>query len=98
MTREDVERWVEENDIELSILEGMDNAILGIADDGLDVPRLAYSKRKIIDILVKQGMDEEGALEWYSYNTARAIPYMGSSSPIVIDDLWFDTEDSKVVN
>lgn len=35
MTREDVERWVEENQIELALLEGMDSAIVGIVDEGL---------------------------------------------------------------
>lgn len=96
MTRNDVETWVQENEIELVLLEGMDNAIVGIADDGLESPKVVYSKRGILDTLRGQGMSEDEALEWYGYNTVRALPYMGVSAPIVIDDMWL--VDSKVVN
>ena len=56
MTREDVERWVEENQIELALLEGMDSAIVGIVDDGLESPKVVYSKHKILKALQDQGM------------------------------------------
>ena len=60
MKREDVERWVEENQIELALLEGMDSAIVGIADDGLESPKVVYSKRKILKALQDQGMNPDG--------------------------------------
>lgn len=96
MTRKDVENWVQENEIELILLEGLDSAILGIADDGLPRPKVVYSKRGIFAALRAQGMSDEEANEWYAYNTVRAIPYMGEAAPIIMDDLWVD--DSKVVN
>lgn len=98
MTREDVERWVEENQIELALLEGMDSAIVGIVDDGLESPKVVYSKRKILNALQDQGMSEQDALEWYGYNTVRALPYMGPIAPCVLDDTWYPDPESKVVN
>lgn len=98
MTREDVERWVEENQIELALLEGMDSAIVGIVDDGLDSPKVVYSKRKIFKALQDQGMSEDDAEEWYSYNTVRALPYMGKIAPCVMDDLWYPDPEAKVAN
>lgn len=98
MTREDVEKWVEENQIELALLEGMDSAIVGIVDEGLENPKVVYSKRKILKALQDQGMSEEDALEWYSYNTVRALPYMGPIAPCVMDDMWYTEPESKLVN
>ena len=40
MNRKDIERWVEENQLELVLLEGMDSAIVGIVDDGLETPKV----------------------------------------------------------
>lgn len=37
---------------------------------------LVYSYRKLVEIFVRvDGMTEEEAVEWVSYNTIRAIPY-----------------------
>lgn len=98
MTREDVEKWVEENQIELALLEGMDSAIVGIVDEGLENPKVVYSKRKILKALQDQGMSEEDSLEWYSYNTVRALPYMGPIAPCILDDMWYAEPESKAVN
>lgn len=98
MNRKDIERWVEENQIELILLEGMDSAIIGIVDDGLETPKVVYSKRRILKALQDQGMSEEDALEWYGYNTARALLYMGPNAPCVIDDTWYPEPESKLVN
>ena len=98
MTRDDVEKWVEENQIELALLEGMDSAIVGIVDEGLENPKVVYSKRKILKALQDQGMSEEDALEWYSYNTVRALPYMGPIAPCILDDMWYSDPESKAVN
>lgn len=98
MNRKDIERWVEENQIELVLLEGMDSAIVGIVDDGLETPKVVYSKRKILKALQDQGMSEDDALEWYGYNTVRALPYMGPNAPCVIADTWYTEPESKLVN
>ena len=57
------------------------SAVIGLTDDG----RLIYDYEKMIEDLSKQdGIDEEGAMEFIDYNTIRTIPYMGSSSPIIM--------------
>lgn len=55
-------------------------AITGITDSG----QLIYD----YELMIYAGMEEEGwtdeeSIEWIEYNTLRAIPYMGSSHPIV---------------
>lgn len=68
---------------ELLKADGFDDAIMGIEEATM---RLIYSKSKVIEILVSEGMSEEDALEHYSYNIEGA--YMGQKTPIwCIDDL-----------
>lgn len=46
MTRKEVEQWADENDVRLVLLDGFDDAIVGIASDGLEFPKVVYSKSK----------------------------------------------------
>ena len=49
-------------------------AIIGITPDG---NKLVYSSEKIIRAFMDvDKMSEEEAIEWFEYNTLRAIPYM----------------------
>lgn len=66
------------------ILESHGNAILGKAEffDQSD-ECLVYCKRTILDNLKKQGMDEDEAREFYSYNILGA--YYGMTGPIFLD-------------
>ena len=68
---------------ELLIADGFNDAIMGIEEDTM---RIIYSKSKIIDILIKEGMSEEDALEHFSFNIQGG--YVGERTPIwCIDDL-----------
>lgn len=87
MTRNEVERWAEENDVTLVILDGLDDAIVGIASDGLECPKVVYSKSKVVDALVSDGMTRDEALDWYCYNTLRSLPYMGKEAPIFLEEV-----------
>lgn len=61
------------------------DAIVGITYDG---NHIVYSVEKFIECLVKEeGMTEEEAADWTSYNTARAIPYMGEHAPILMNEI-----------
>lgn len=63
--------------------DGLDEAIMGIEQFTMC---LIYSKSKVIDILVREGMTEQDALEHFSYNIQGA--YIGDRTPIwCIDDL-----------
>ena len=82
------EACIEDTDT-LVFLEGlrMDEAIIGICyQEGPEYqpPRIAYDIEKIINIFQSQGMNREEAEEFYSYNTVRAIPYMGKTAPVLI--------------
>ena len=60
------------------------DAIVGITYDGNHV---IYSVEKFTECLVKEGMSHEEAADWISYNTARAIPYMGEHAPILMNEM-----------
>ncbi len=51
------------------ILDGLDEAIMGIAEEFGNGYRIVYSKSKIFGILMnRDGMTEEEAIEFYEYN------------------------------
>lgn len=51
------------------ILDGLDEAIMGIAEEFGNGYRIVYSKSKIFSILMnRDGMTEEDAIEFYEYN------------------------------
>ena len=66
-------------DEEFVILDGLDSAVVGI-DAG--EYRLIYSVQLIIKKLMKGGMSEDDAQEWFAYNILGA--YMGPKTPIYL--------------
>lgn len=68
---------------------GFDDAIIGLSTEFEDVPRIVYSKSKMIEVLVDESeMDREEAIEFLSYNTWSA--YVGKGTPIYMDDVSKD--------
>lgn len=62
------------------------SAIEGISEDG----RVVYNFEKMVQHLMDEdGMEYEEAVEFIDYNTIRTIPYMGSSSPVVLYPIDF---------
>jgi hypothetical protein len=64
-------------DEELLTADGFDEAVIGIDTNSM---RIIYSTQKCVDILVKQGMDENEATEYFEFNVSGA--YMGDRTPI----------------
>jgi hypothetical protein len=61
-----------------------DTALIGVTDDN----RAVYDYELMVEWLVKnEGWSYEDSAEWVSYNTLRAIPYLGPDAPIVINRL-----------
>jgi hypothetical protein len=61
-----------------------DSALIGVTDDG----RAVYDYELMVEWLMDtEGWSYEDAAEWVSYNTLRALPYMGEDAPIVINRL-----------
>lgn len=51
------------------ILDGLDDAIIGMAEEFGNGPRIVYSKSKIFEILrERDGMDEIESVEFYEFN------------------------------
>lgn len=85
MTASELLNSIVETYPEESILkaDGFDEAILGIDEEGF---RLIYSISKVLSILVADGMTEEDALEYFSFNIRGA--YVGEKTPIWCDDVY----------
>ena len=66
------------------LVDGMDEAILGVAYRAGSDPIVAYDIGKIIKILMERdGMSREDSVEFYEFNIEQA--YMGSRTPYFID-------------
>jgi|TARA_R110000851_G_scaffold47424_1_gene115065 hypothetical protein len=77
MLEEIIEQYQDE---ELLIADGFDEAVIGIATDFTE-PRLIYSVKKCIEILMSDGTTSyEDALEYFTFNTSGA--WVGEQTPI----------------
>ena len=56
------------------------SAFIGVSDEG----RAVYDYNKMVESLMEDGMDEEQAIDWISYNTVRSLPYQGPRAPIIL--------------
>jgi hypothetical protein len=69
----------------MTLFDGLEDALVGYSDvwmaDGERVQRAVYSGEKMIEIFMQQGMTDEEAAEWISFNVDRV--YVGSSTPII---------------
>lgn len=61
--------------------DGFEKAVIGLDEQSM---RLVYSVSKCIAILKEQGMTEEDALEYFSFNVSGA--YVGEQTPIWCND------------
>lgn len=68
-------------------LDGLDDAIIGVYAD-TETPKLVYSINEITECFVKQGMTDEEAIDFYEYNTARAIPYVENAPILIYTDFF----------
>jgi hypothetical protein len=63
------------------LLDGLEDAIIGIVEEFGNSPRVLYSKPKILEILQKRdSMTEEEAEEYYGYNILGL--YAGEQNPV----------------
>jgi hypothetical protein len=67
------------------ILEGLDKAVIGVDQNA---ERLVYSINDIVDCFVEQGMEPDDAIEFYEYNTARAVPYIENAPILIYTDFF----------
>lgn len=87
MNRNDYDKLVKQH--EILFADGYDDAVIGIAYDE-DLPRVVYSKEKMIDIMMDMFKDEDDvedpfkeAMEFLEYNVWGA--YVGTGTPMYIN-------------
>lgn len=74
-------------EVDIAIMDDYKDALVGHSIS-LDITVAIYDYDKCIKVLVKRDtMTYEEAEEWFSYNTMRAIPYMGDAKPIIIQTM-----------
>ena len=66
------------------IADGFDQAILGIARRCGQPDLVAYSVTKCLEVLMREGMTYEEALEYFEFNTAGA--WVGDETPVWVYD------------
>jgi len=67
--------------------DGFDDCVIGCCFDK-DVPRLMYSKKKMMAKMVKQGMTKEQAIEYFVFNIEDG--YVGEKKPLFCEDEFID--------
>ena len=67
------------------IADGFDNAIIGTTYNKEAEMIVVYDIEKCIESLVKDGMNDEDAIEFFYYNTMNC--YVGAKSPLFINTL-----------
>lgn len=65
------------------MLDGLDNCIIGITEEFGNGRRILYSKDKILNTLMKQGMTHSEAEEYYDYNILGL--FVSEQNPIFLE-------------
>lgn len=71
-------------EVDIALMHDYKDALIGHTISN-DINVAIYDYDNCIKILMKRdGMSYEDAEDFFSYNTMRAIPYMGEAKPIII--------------
>jgi hypothetical protein len=93
MTNDDINKFLNERGITAHVLEGFNNAIVGVTTDcreegDLLFARITYDYDLCLGCLVAQGLSEDEAIEYFEYNALRALQYLPEfKRPIIIHSL-----------
>jgi hypothetical protein len=79
----DLDEFADERDLELLRIDGFDDCCVGIVDRCGEQPVLCYSKRLMVQKLVKE-MGYDDAVEHFEFNIAGA--YMGPLTPYMLEE------------
>lgn len=81
MTRDEVNRFAEEAGIELLVMDGHDDAIIGVGQRFTDY-FVVYDLKKVISTLMEDGMTYEEAVEFHEFNQVGA--WVGPRTPVFL--------------
>jgi hypothetical protein len=82
MTRLESVQHLLDEDSEVVAIDGFDDAIIGVGFKHPAGPVLVYDRAKILDILIRSGMDAESAEDFCGYNIDCAA--YGDGTPIIL--------------
>ena len=77
--REWIDELADEQEYDLTVMDGFDDCIVGIVERCSDSPVVCYDREKVIAQLMSEGMSEEEAEEYFSFNQMGA--WVGDSTP-----------------
>jgi hypothetical protein len=78
----DVREWIAEQNEEALLADGFEEAILGVAERCGQPTLVVYDADKCIEILERNGMDHDEAVEFFSFNTLGS--WMGEHTPLYL--------------
>ena len=93
MTRDEIIEAINEiegEDNEILLADGFEDAYMGLATQFTRPPLAVYNRNKCIEILMKDGMSEEEAEEYFQYNVEGA--WVGENTPMFLQPLNFAKE------
>lgn len=89
-----IEEQAELREIEVALVDGFDDAIIGLVSIRPNQdPVVAYSIKRIIENLVADGSEVDDAYEYFSHNIENA--YVGPGTPIFVEDDYECAEPTK---
>jgi hypothetical protein len=80
---EDMMRWIEDQNPDALTADGFDDAIVGMVRRCGMSPVVAYDYAKCIDILGREGMTRDEAIEYLEFNTVGA--FVGENGPVFLE-------------
>lgn len=83
MTTTEADLILKDREESFLLADGLEEAFIGIGYQ-FNTPIAIYSKKKAIQCFMDQGMDEEGAYEYFDYNVIGS--YVGEQTPIFLED------------
>lgn len=83
--REYLDEYADGTEEELLLADGFEDAILGLVEGCGRPTVVCYDYDLCVECLMRQGMDEDDAHEWMSFNTMGA--YMGKGTPMFLTNL-----------
>jgi hypothetical protein len=94
ITRAQIARWAEDNDVELVFFdppEHFDHAIVGLVHGFGQAPTVIYDEEKVLAAMQAAGMDADAAWEWFEFNTIGA--WVGEATPRFLFRPWEEDPD-----
>jgi hypothetical protein len=92
-----IKDYCNENNPKAVNYDGLEAAIIGVGQQYTKPAVLIYSAKKIIQVLMKQGMTYNEALDYYGHNIE--CMWVGAEeTPIIMDDLSVDLKEKDQVH